>query len=193
MNSISKYLEFLRNPEPNNASVDLCHGLLLLGLLVAAKPQKILEIGIGPGFCSEFLINGIHFNNIGKLTCIDNYHDLGGNLPESTIDDLRSRGTTVIAPIEEKDFVFSCEENSFDFLMSDGDHNHAGEWTDQIFKIMAPNAIMLFHDADNVEYPNLRNYQNRAIELSKPHMMFNKSSRGDERCARGMLLILNTK
>ena len=121
---------------PSKAAIDSAHGMLILGALMSSKSKNVLEIGIGTGFITNMLLNAIEYNKIGHLTSVDNFHDLGGNLPNQTLDILKTKqNIKIIAPMEEKDFVFSCEENSFDFLVSDGDHLHAGEWVDQIFKI----------------------------------------------------------
>ena len=52
---------------------------------------------------------------------------------------------------------------------------------------------MFFHDVTNPGYPNLLNYQKRAEELGKPFYLFNSDSRSDERCWRGLLMIVNKK
>jgi len=179
---------------PNKAAIDSAHGMLILGSLMSSKSKNILEIGIGTGFITTMLLNAIEYNKIGHLTCIDNFHDLGGNLPNQTLEDIKSKqNVNVIAPIEEREFVFSSKENSFDFLVSDGDHQRSGEWADQIFKIMKPNSIMFFHDIDNPGYPNLKNYITRANSLGKPNFVFNSSSRPDEDCERGILMVINKK
>ena len=94
---------------------------------------------------------------------------------------------------EEKDFVFSIEENQFDFIVSDGDHLHAGEWAEQIFKILKPDSFMFFHDVNNPGYPNLMNYKILADKYNKPNFLFKESSRADEDCQRGTLMIINKK
>jgi predicted O-methyltransferase YrrM len=171
-------------------SVDACHGLTIFGAAVSAKPESLLELGVGGAFVTNLLLDAIEFNEKGSLTCVDSLHD---DFPPNLFDGIKERGANVIAPIEEKDFVFSVKENTYDFLMSDADHNHAGEWTDQIFKIMKPDSIMFFHDVTNPGYPNLLNYQKRAEELGKPFYLFNSDSRSDERCWRGLLMIVNKK
>lgn len=179
---------------PSKAAIDSAHGMLILGALMSSKSKNVLEIGIGTGFITNMLLNAIEYNKIGHLTSVDNFHDLGGNLPNQTLDILKTKqNIKIIAPMEEKDFVFSCEENSFDFLVSDGDHLHAGEWVDQIFKIMKPDSIMFFHDVNNPGYLNLRNYKTRSDELGKPNFLFKESSRSDEDCHRGILMVVNKK
>lgn len=176
-----------------NASVDLCHGMLILSNVLSSKPEKILEIGIGPGFCSEILLSAIEYNQKGKLTCVDNFVDYGGNTPPSLVEKLKNNNIELIAPIEEKDFVYSAKDDSYDFLVSDGDHHKAGLWTDQIFRIMKPYSIMFFHDASNEGFPTIKNYQTEAERLNKPYYLFNKSSRKDEQCHFGLLMVINKK
>lgn len=179
---------------PNKAAIDSAHGMLILGSLMSSKSKNILEIGIGTGFITNMLLNAIEYNQVGKLTSVDNFHDLGGNLPNHVLDNLKTnKNIKIVAPMEERDFVFSCGENSFDFLVSDGDHLHAGEWVDQIFKIINPDSIMFFHDINNSGYPNLKNYKIRADELNKPNFLFKESSRQDEDCSRGILMVINKK
>lgn len=178
---------------PNKAAIDVAHGALILGALASCKAKDILEIGIGTGFISNILFETIQYNQIGNLTCVDNFHDLGGNFPNKTLEDLKSKKINIIAPMQEREFVFSCKENSFDFLVSDGDHQRAGEWADQIFKIMKPNAVMFFHDVSNPGYINLKNYKTRSDSLGKPNFLFDTSSRSDEDCHRGILMVINKK
>ena len=104
--------------KPNGGAIDVPHGMLILGALLSAKPKNVLEIGIGTGFITNLLLDGISYNQIGELTSIDNFHDLGGNLPNSTLENLKTKpNIKIIAPIEEKDFVFSIEENQFDLTV----------------------------------------------------------------------------
>lgn len=173
------------------ASVDLCHGVILLGTLMSIKPENVLEIGIGPGFCSDMIIEALGYNNKGQLTCVDNMHDLGGNLPHDVLARLQQKATVIKS--SERDFVYSSPDNTYDFLVSDGDHQHAGEWTEEIFRIIRPNSFMFFHDVNPREYPNLMNYKTEADRLGKPNYLFNASSRGDEQCGRGWLMIINKK
>ena len=191
MNELKQVADILA--QNHGAAIDRGHAVLMLGALLAAKPESVLEIGIGTGTATKTILEGLAFNGVGQLTCVDNYWDLGGNLPHEVLESIAKRGVTLKAPINEKDFVLSCPDDSYDFLVSDGDHEHAGEWADEIFRIMKPNSFMFFHDIANTDYPNLQNYLKRAIELGKPHFLFSKSSRSDENCGRGWLMIINEK
>jgi predicted O-methyltransferase YrrM len=178
---------------PNGAAIDLNHGLLIFGSLLSSKPKDVLELGIGTGFITDLLLQGIEYNRLGSLTCVDNLWDLGGNMPRETLELIKNSKARVIEPMPEKTFVYNEPENRYDFLVSDADHEHAGEWTDQIYRIMRPDAFMFFHDTNNSGYPNLRNYITSAQTLNKPHHLFTVSTRHDEDCNRGLLMIINKK
>jgi hypothetical protein len=177
--------------KPCGGSIDLCHGMTVFGIGLSAKPKNILELGIGTGFVTDLLLKVIEYNQVGELTCVDNFHDLGGNLPESTLNRLRNTKAKIFAPIEERHFVQSVQENTYDFLISDADHNHAGEWVDQIFKIMKPNSFMFFHDVNG--YENLKNYLLLSEKYNKPYFLFEENTRNYEECNRGWLMVINKK
>ena len=170
------------------ASVDLCHGLLLLGALTSAKPNNVLELGIGPAFASEILCAGIKYNNKGRLTCVDNLADLGGNLPQAKLDYLKENGVNIVAPIDEKDFVEQSELEGYDFLVSDAYHGRAHLWAERVFDIMKPNSFMFFHDV--LDNKNLLRYKEIADEREYHNHIFSDSSRSDENCHRGWLFII---
>ena len=179
--------------KPCGGSIDLAHGMSIFGSLLSAKPQHILELGIGTGFITSLLLQGIEYNTVGDLTCVDNFHDLGGNLPEETLKRIAQSGVKVIAPKGEREFILETLDNSYDFLVSDADHNHSGEWAEETFRIIKPDSFMFFHDVNNEGYPNLRNYQTLAEKLGKPYFLFKDSSRSDEECGRGLLMVVNKK
>jgi predicted O-methyltransferase YrrM len=180
--------------KPSTAAIDENHVSLILGSLLSVKAKNILEIGIGTGFVTDMLLKAIEFNGCGNITSIDNYHDLGGNLSEVTLEYLQQkRQLNIIAPVEEKDFVLSSEDNTYDFLVSDGDHHHSGEWVLDIFRIMKPNSFMFFHDVNNPGFPGLMNYKVLSDEYNKPNYLFTQSSRKDEECHRGLLMVINKK
>lgn len=193
MNTINSMIQSLESVLKSRghiytASVDLCHGIFLLGALTSAKPKNILELGIGPAFASEILCAGIKYNGYGNLTCVDNLHDLGGNLPHQKLHYLRENGVNIVAPIDEKDFVFQAKEEEYDFLVSDADHARAHQWAERVFDIMKPNSFMFFHDI--CENKNLLRYKEIADEKGYYNHIFNLSSRSDENCHRGWLFII---
>jgi len=170
------------------ASIDLCHGMFLLGTLISAKPSNVLELGIGPAFASEILCAGIKYNGIGKLTCVDNLADLNGNLPSEKIEYLKENNVKIVAPIDEKDFVEQSDLEEYDFLVSDADHGRAHLWAERVFDIMKSNSFMFFHDIG--EFKNLLRYKEIADERGYYNHTFTTSSRSDERCHRGWQFII---
>ena len=97
-----------------NASVDLCHGMLILSNALSSKPEKILEIGIGPGFCSEILLSAIEYNGKGKLTCVDNFVDLISKLNKTQKFIYASSSSVygvVDSPVDENHLCFKTYEN----------------------------------------------------------------------------------
>jgi predicted O-methyltransferase YrrM len=174
----------------HTASVDLCHGMFMLGTLMSAKPENVLELGIGPGFASEVLVAGIRYNGTGQLTCVDNLTEVGGNTPTHTVAYLESNGVNVVAPVDEFDFVMKAEDEEYDFLVSDADHARAHLWAEKVFDMMKPKSFMFFHDI--VECPNLLRYKEIADERGYYNHIFSESSRNDERCHRGWLFIIKS-
>ncbi len=171
--------------------IDGAHGALLLGALLSTKPTNCLEFGIGPGRSTRTLLAGIGFNQKGSLTCVDNMHDYGGNLSVEFYDELQRNPKVNIVISNEGDFVAAAESNSYDFLMSDGDHGQNGSLVDKVFDMMKPDSFMFFHDV--CDYPGLMRYKTRADELGKPNYLFSQSSRPNEKTERGFLMVINKK
>lgn len=170
------------------ASIDLSHGIFLLGTIMSAKPHNVLELGIGPGFASEILCAGIKYNNIGRLTCVDNLADLNGNLPQDKLNYLKDNNVNIVAPIDEKEFVENSKYEEYDFLVSDADHGRSHLWAEKVFDIMKPGSFMFFHDVG--DYPNLLKYKQIADDRGYYNHTFTTSSRSDERCHRGWQFII---
>lgn len=188
-NIISSIDEVLKNRGATySSSIDLAHGIFLLGTIMSSKPKNILELGIGPGFASEILCAGVKYNQVGNLTCVDNFYDLGGNLPQEKIDYLIKNGVNVVGPVNEKDFVEQSPKEQYDFLVSDADHHNSHLWAEKVFDIMAPNSFMFFHDV--YEFRNLLRYKEIADQRGYYNHTFSLSSRQDENCHRGWQFII---
>lgn len=173
--------------------MDSCHYLQIMGSLVARKPEHVLEVGIGTAMLTAGLVMGLRFNRRGSLTCVDSWFDWHGIEPPG-IASLRESGVTVIAPVEENTFLKGCPANTFDFVVSDGDHRNSGYWVDEYFRITKPDGFIYFHDTNNtVMFPSIARIQQRVVELGLPSYHFTRSSRDDERCERGLLLVINRK
>lgn len=191
MINIEEFYKYLCNHERGRVEIDLVHNCLIFGAVLSSKPINALELGIGKGYATRAILYALKYNQIGTLTSVDNWHDWKGREP-GHIDELRELGVNVVAPIDEGNFVRSQPDNSYDFLMSDGSHRHAGEWAEDVFRIMKRDSIMFFHDVYS-KFPF--DSPKRYIELSKEkglsHFVFSKSSLESEECEHGLLMVIN--
>lgn len=154
----AEFLISIYNKEPyKGAGIDINHAMLLFGIILSQKPEKILELGIGSGVASETILNALKYNSIKYIyDAVDNLCDIGGNLSEKYITKLKNENVNIFISEEEK-FVKNCEPNKYDLIISDADHFHAGDWVEDIFRICKHNGIILCHDVDK-GYPNLTKY-----------------------------------
>ena len=170
--------------------IDKAHSDLIYGLVVAAKPRSILEFGLGGGESTDSILRAVEFNqNSPTYTLVDNWVDFGGKIPVVVLKRYLNRVNLITA--EEKDFVFSTAEK-YDFIFSDADHNHTHEWFDHVYdNLLEPDGTLIYHDVDffETELPNLRQIYFRSAERKLTFHLFNKSSRPEERCSRGLLVI----
>ena len=196
MSSLGLFVRYLETTPARGhaAAIDVNHTLMLFAVASSVKPDHVLNLGIGPGLSAYTLLHALEYNGHGHLTCVDNNWDLGGNMPQSVVSDLRQRGATVVCPMEERNYVHNCVSDSFDLILSDADHLHAGEWVDQILRIARNGAFIFVHDADNDSFPGLRRYHERAKELGLSHYLFNKGGVGCEYAPQtGFLMMVNRK
>ena len=185
---IGKKMSFGLN---ENVKIDLAHANLLTGLVMSSKPKTILEIGIGGGKSTDAILSGLNYNQQSAVyTLIDNWCDWGGRRPEGVTE---KYGHLInIIDIDERDFVFKTNQ-SWDFIMSDGDHYNSDKWFDYVYdRLLNPGGILVYHDVNLVDtmcFKNLINIYERCQKLKISHNLFNKNSLSDERCQRGLLVI----
>ncbi len=171
-------------PCRDEVAIDANHIHLISSLVMCSKPKTLLELGIGSGATTNALLEAMAYNQNGaELTCVDNFVDWGGVPPEG-INDLPCQLITQ----SEREFVMSCQDK-FQFIMSDADHDHSHEWADKTLGLLDVGGIAVFHDTDSDAYPNLRSVVEDVRQLGWSHVLLNKSSRGDERCERGLLVV----
>jgi predicted O-methyltransferase YrrM len=202
----TNFLEAIHNKEPyKDAGIDVAHAMVLFGVILAQKPKNILELGIGTGVASETILNAIKYNS---MKCQYDAVDFCMQFSETTkryeyqghwayptheyIEKLRKENVNLIG-LDERVFVENCESNKYDLIISDADHERAGEWADHIFRICKPNGIIFMHDIAGTWHPSLQKYMEYINNHSIPHYLFEKNSRGDEICQRGWLMIINKK
>tara|TARA_B100000315_G_C14543823_1_gene572239 strand:- start:93 stop:764 length:672 start_codon:yes stop_codon:yes gene_type:complete len=173
-------------------SIDKSHVMYIASTVLARKPKRILEVGIGSGYVTTNLFYSLKYNGRGTLTCVDNWHDWHGKEPKHA-KIFRKKGIKIITQ-SEKDFVKNCEDNSFDFLVSDGDHHNSGTWINEYLRIIENDGFMFFHDTNlKDDYPKLQLIEKRILQLQLPYFHYKISSRDDEQCENGLLFSINKK
>jgi predicted O-methyltransferase YrrM len=178
--------------EDEGVKIDIAHANLLTGLVKANKPKNILEIGIGGGQSTDAILEALEFNQVDyHYTVVDNWYDWGRVRPDGVNEKYADR--VDIVDSDEKDFVFSTTQ-TFDFIMSDGDHFNTQKWFEHVYdKLLNPNGILVYHDINTFNepdsFPNLLEIYAKCKEYGLPHHLFNSNSRDDERCQRGLLVI----
>ena len=168
--------------------MDKNHIDLIYSLIISQKPRSILELGIGSGFLTCKILEAISYNEIHQTTfdCVDNFIDWGYNIP----DHIREiRGINIIINSEEN-FVKSCK-NKYDFIISDADHPNCHRWITETCSLLNDGGILIYHDVTNQDFPNLKSILDHFNKLPTTYstLLFNKSSKANERCSRGLLII----
>jgi predicted O-methyltransferase YrrM len=186
MKNLVEFASTIENFPTDLTTIDTAHTYMIFSLIIASKPLNLLELGTGKGYATQALLAGIKYNGIGSLTCVDNLQDFTNTEPPFYAD-LRSKGVKIIAPMSEMGFIFSCKEK-YDFIMSDADHEYSGTWTEMTLTLLNPGGIVCYHDIGDV-YPNSKMTVETAERHGYSKMLFKASSRPDERCDRGFLVI----
>lgn len=170
-------------------AIDKAHCDLIYGLIVAQKPRSLLELGFGEGASGAHISEAIAYNNIGfDYTIVDNWHDWGGKMPENLPYLLGAK----IIESDEREFVEkSCTEGrKWDFILSDADHHNSDQWFWKLYtQLLNDGGIVVLHDVTNSGFPNLESIVKLIRAYNHRHALFNKSSRPDEECERGLLVV----
>jgi predicted O-methyltransferase YrrM len=171
------------------AAIDEAHASLVTSLVACRKPRTVLELGFGAGRSCRSILNGLAFNGVSySFDLVDNWLDFDGKPPAEVAKP--EYASVKFTTQGEKDFVFSCNRK-FDFIFSDADHIHTQDWFEHVFdNLLDREGILIYHDVTNAQFfPNLLRIYTDAIRRDVHHMLFNYSSRKDERCDRGMLVL----
>ena len=185
---MKEFFNFIEGFKRTDQSMDKPHCLLVYALAVSNKPWKLLEIGIGAGYVTEALYQAIKYNGIGDLITIDNFHDWKGCEP-SFLPHIKQ--ISMFTKSNEQEFVKTATKNYYDFIVLDADHNHSHEWAEQVYDLGEPSSTFIIHDINYA--PNLRRYLDIAKERGYSHFIFDKSSRKDEGCEVGLLIVRKDK
>jgi len=171
--------------------IDVAHAELLRGLIMSHKPKTILELGVGGGQGTDAMLSGLEYNEQAyDYTLVDNWLDFDYVQPPEVAERYGSRINIVTSG--EQEFVFSCNKK-FDFIMSDADHHRTDQWFEYVYQnLLNPNGILVYHDVNLVDadaFHNLAGIYHRCRNDKIPHMLFNRNTKGGERCQRGLLVI----
>ncbi len=70
------------------------------------------------------------------------------------------------------------------------------EWFEHVYdNLLSDNGILIYHDIDLFDdaWPNLRQILYTSMRRRLTHFLFNKNSRPDERCQRGVLVVFKNR
>ena len=171
---------------PKPFVMDFNHGMMIFASVLSKKPKLILELGFGTGFVTGLILDAIDYNGCGVLHVVDNWLDFKFEKPPE-VKAFENRGAMVITSDEHK-FVSSCPTGPYDFLVSDA--GHQGNFFDEHCRICTNGAMMFFHDTNQPQYPGLFAIEARALAKKMMCVQFAESSRPDEDCGRGLLLVV---
>jgi predicted O-methyltransferase YrrM len=171
--------------------IDTAHAELIKGLVIANKPQTLLELGVGGGKSVDATLAGLSFNQQAyDYTLVDNWLDFGGEIPPEVVEQYTDKVNIITS--SEKDYIFSCNKK-FDHIMSDADHQQSHLWFEYVYEnLLNPGGILIYHDVnlfDLQSYPGLKEIYNKCKVTNKKYCLFNRNSLPDEKCERGLLVI----
>jgi predicted O-methyltransferase YrrM len=180
--------------------IDQCHLDLLAGLIKCQKPKKVAELGFGSGKSVKTLLDALEYNtNDYDYTLVENWIDWKGKPQLDKLEFMKDYKNVKIVCANEIDFVFNTPD-TYDFILSDADHWNADKWFDYVYsRLLNPGGILVYHDVSlgpekvDLYFKNLDNIYHRCNELGLNYVHYNKSTRDDEKCERGLLLIFKSK
>lgn len=170
--------------------VDDAHVALISGIVKSQKPQRILELGLGSGTTTDAILDALQFNQQQyHFTLVDLWLEPGwnGECPSEAVD--KYSPYIEILTSDERAYVFNCGK-TFDFIMSDADHHNTQNWFEYVYsELLEPGGTLIYHDVTDHCFPNLREIYEKCKAFQLRFTLYNKNSRSDERCQRGLLVI----
>lgn len=168
--------------------IDRNHANFVCALVMCAKPQRILELGFGAGEATRSILAGLRYNERPfEYTVVDNWVDFGGIQPELT----RTQEFSAVTFVTSGELEFVKElHGAYNFIFSDADHYNTQHWFEHVYtNLLSRDGVLIYHDVTNPQFPNLLRIYTDTIKNDYDHILLNASSRSDERCGRGMLVI----
>lgn len=167
-------------------AMDDNHCNLIYSLIACHKPTRVLEFGFGYGASANAAYKALLYNQISfYYAIVDNWEE-NGNKPSDKVD------TFPLAHFiraDESEFVASCQDQ-YDFVIADADHDRTQDnWLRIYEHLLSPGGIACLHDVYNSSFWRLREIVHNCEERNLRHVVFFQSSRNDERCHRGLLVV----
>lgn len=170
--------------------VDEAHVALINGIVKSQKPQKILELGLGSGTTTDAILEALQFNQqTFEFTLVDLWLEPGwnGECPAEAVEKYSPYINIITS--DEREYVFNCGK-TFDFIMSDADHFNTQKWFEYVYsELLESGGTLIYHDVTDRGFTNLREILEKSKLYNLRFSLFNKNSRSDERCDRGLLVI----
>lgn len=176
--------------DDTHIKIDEAHSRLINSLVCSQKPTRILEFGFGSGSVTDAILEALKFNGSPSFyTVVDNWADWGGKMPWTA---RLFENKVAFCNGDESAFVRKVVAE-YDFIVCDADHQKTHENWQLIFdNLLAQGGIVVFHDVTNGEFPNLEMILTEVRNCACMHVLFNKNSRTDERCDRGLLVVFKS-
>jgi predicted O-methyltransferase YrrM len=178
--------------------VDEAHVALINGIVKSQKPQRILELGLGSGTTTDAILEALQFNQQPfEFTLVDLWLERAwggdpdtmrsGTCPPEAVEKYSQYINIVTS--DEREYVFNCGK-TFDFIMSDADHHNTQKWFEYVYaEVLEAGGTLIYHDVTDRSFTNLREIYEKCKLFNLRFTLFNKNSRSDERCDRGLLVI----
>ncbi len=157
---------------------ELPQGALLYLLVRAARPQRIVETGIGPGYSTAWLLAGLQANGAGELVSLGPGSPVGRSNGVQNLSvgqfvppGLRSRWTLAIGNSEERLREILAGGPRVDLFFYDNgpDATRARFELRAAWDALSPNGILLAHRVDaNASWAEFCRHQGLAPQLLDP-------------------------
>lgn len=161
--------------------IDECHRHLIEGIILSIKPKSVLELGYGTGKTTKSILYALNYNGFGTLSVVENFRDWNGNKPDHFIP---KRFKHIY--LDESEYLTSSTD-VYDVIIADGDHYNTHKFWEKLVNMLTSKGCLIVHDVCNKDFPNLNVFTQLPGAL-----VFNTSSRIDEKCERGLAILFKS-
>lgn len=178
-----------QHPSSNSQAIDYAHAHLVAGLILAHKPESVLELGVGSAYLTRVVLEALRENSLGCLTSVDNFFDWQGIKPPHIEELQHAYPEWNLIISDESSFLQSALPHTYMFIISDGDHTRGYQTASAVFQAAVPGGLLVFHDTSSDLFRLLARIPNRCRRLGFPSFHFTAKSLPDERTDRGLLVV----